>query len=101
MGMSRGDRYTRNMPIFIRPSPRLSSIRMIQSTLLTDIRRLSVAERILLVEEIWNSIAADSESLPLTDAERAELDRRLDAYHQSPDEGSSWEDVKSRLQGLQ
>jgi len=64
-----------------------------------EIKKLSVAERILLVEEIWDSIAADQESLELTDAQRRELDRQLEAYHASPGAGSSWEEVKRRITG--
>ena len=45
-----------------------------------DLRTLSIGERIQLVEELWDSIAADQALLPLTDEQRAELDRRLDAY---------------------
>ena len=60
---------------------------------------LSVAERILLVEEIWDSIAADQESLPVTQAQKDELDRRLAAYEANPTAGSSWEEVKARLRG--
>lgn len=44
------------------------------------LRDLPVDQRIRLVEELWDSIAADQEALPLTDEQRAELDRRLDAY---------------------
>jgi putative addiction module component (TIGR02574 family) len=62
-----------------------------------EIKKLSVAERILLVEEIWDSIAADQEFLEITLAQKQELDRRLDAYHASGDEGSSWEEVKKRI----
>ena len=45
-----------------------------------DLRTLPIGERIQLVEELWDSIAADQALLPLTDEQRAELDRRLDAY---------------------
>ena len=58
---------------------------------------LSVAERIQLVEDIWDSIAEVPESVPLTDDQKAELDRRLDAYHQDPDEGSPWGMVRERI----
>jgi putative addiction module component (TIGR02574 family) len=44
------------------------------------LRKLPVAERIRLVEDLWDSIAADQSSLPLTADQRAELDRRLDSY---------------------
>ena len=42
--------------------------------------KLPVDERIKLVEELWDSIAADQKALPLTDEQKADLDRRLDAY---------------------
>ena len=42
-----------------------------------EIRTLPVAQRLVLVEEIWNSIAEDEASFELSDAHRAELDRRL------------------------
>jgi putative addiction module component (TIGR02574 family) len=64
-----------------------------------EIRKLSVAERILLVEQIWDSIAADQESVEITAAQREELDRRLDDYRVSGDKGSSWEEVKNRITG--
>ena len=63
-----------------------------------DFTQLSVAERILVVEQIWDSIAADQEAMQLTAAQKAELDRRLDAYRKSPGEGSSWAEVKARIQ---
>ncbi len=53
--------------------------------------------RILLVEEIWDSIAADQESVEITAAQKQELDRRLEAYRASGDKGSSWEEVKDRI----
>jgi putative addiction module component (TIGR02574 family) len=62
------------------------------------IDQLTVAQRILLVEEIWDSIAADTESMPLTEAQKQDLDRRLAAYEANPSAVSSWEDVKARLQ---
>ena len=64
-----------------------------------DILRLSMAERIQLVADIWDSVAEVPESVPLTDEQKAELDRRLDAYHQNPDEGSPWEIVRERIRG--
>ena len=67
------------------------------STQLTDILQMSVAERIQLAEDIWDSIAAMPEALPLTDAERQELDRRLELYARNPDEGIPWDELKERV----
>ncbi len=58
-----------------------------------DILELSVAERIQVVEDIWDSIAA----VPLNEDQKKELDHRLEAYHQSPDAGSPWNEVRERL----
>lgn len=59
---------------------------------------LSVEERLLLVEEIWDSIAAERESVPLTDAQRIEIRRRLAEHRAHPERAVSWEDAKSRVQ---
>lgn len=64
---------------------------------LQSIEQLSVAERIQLVEDIWDTIARAPESLDLTEGQRDELDTRLKAHDQAV-VGSSWDDVKSRLQ---
>ena len=48
---------------------------------------MSVAERIQLVEDIWDSIAAVPEATPLTDEQRQEIDRRLEAYARNLSEG--------------
>jgi putative addiction module component (TIGR02574 family) len=48
---------------------------------------LPIDERIKLVEDLWDSIAADQQALPLTPEQRAELDRRLDAYEADKNPG--------------
>ena len=55
------------------------------------IDQLSVAQRILLVEEIWDSIAEEEKEIPLTEAQRLDLQRRIAAYEANPKAGSSWE----------
>jgi putative addiction module component (TIGR02574 family) len=62
-----------------------------------DVLSLSVPERIQLVEDIWDSIAELPEEVGLTAEQKAELDRRLDAYHRNPDEGSPWGMVRERI----
>jgi putative addiction module component (TIGR02574 family) len=62
-----------------------------------DILKLSVSERIQLVQEIWDSIAEVPNSVALTDEQKAELDRRLDAYHKDPNAGSPWSLVRERF----
>ena len=58
---------------------------------------LSVAERIQLVEDIWDTIVEVPDELGLTDLQKAEIDRRLDAYHRSTEEGSPWDMVRERI----
>jgi len=58
-----------------------------------NLHKLPLDERIRLVEDLWDSIAADQSLLPLTPEQRAELDRRLDAYESDNDPGRHAEDV--------
>jgi putative addiction module component (TIGR02574 family) len=64
-----------------------------------DILDLSISERIQLVEDLWDSIAKVPESIQLSEEQKLELDRRLDAYHSNPDLGSPWEVVRERIRG--
>jgi putative addiction module component (TIGR02574 family) len=64
---------------------------------IADVLELSPAERIRLVEEIWDSIANVPESVELTDRQREELDLRLDAFRRDPGAGDPWSVVKARI----
>jgi putative addiction module component (TIGR02574 family) len=66
---------------------------------IADVAELSVAERIQLAEDIWDTIPEASEAPKLTEAQRAELDRRLEAHRKNPEAGSPWEEVKARILG--
>ena len=67
----------------------------------TNLRKLPLDERIRLVEDLWDSIAADQSMLSLTPEQRAELDTRLDAYEADGNPGRPAEeviaDIKKRL----
>lgn len=60
---------------------------------------LSVAERIPLAEDIWDTLPKASEAPKITDAQRTEFHRRLEARRKNPDAGSTWEDGDSRIIG--
>ena len=62
-----------------------------------DLLNMPVAERLRLVEDLWDSIAEVPEKLELSDAQRKELDERLEKYHRDPEAGSPWEDAKKRI----
>ena len=65
--------------------------------LVAEILELPVAERMRLVEAIWDSISAAPEALPLTQWQREELDRRLSEFEADPASGSTLEDVFARI----
>jgi putative addiction module component (TIGR02574 family) len=62
-----------------------------------EIDKLPVAERLRLLEDIWESIEADPDALPITDAQRAELDRRLAAHRANPQASEDVDTVLARL----
>jgi len=66
-----------------------------------DFRRLPIPERLRLVEDIWDSIAQEAnvrpEVLPLSDAQRAELERRAAEAKAHPEDAIPWEEVQTRL----
>ena len=68
-----------------------------KNTLVAEILELPVAERVRLVEAIWDSISAAPESLPLTKWQREELDRRLAEYESDPTSGSTLEEAFARI----
>ena len=59
------------------------------------IDRLSVAERLALVQDIWNSLEDDIERMPLNEKERTELQLRLDDDEAHPDDTLEWETIKA------
>jgi putative addiction module component (TIGR02574 family) len=69
----------------------------IMNTIITEILQLSVAERVQIVEDIWDSIGNTPEELPLSEAEKLELNKRLESYRQNPNEGIEWETLKKNL----
>ncbi len=51
-----------------------------------------------MVEDLWDTIAADSATVVLSPAQIAELDRRLDHYEAAPHEGINWATLKDRIE---
>ncbi len=72
-------------------------LHVVDNLSLADILELDVADRLRLVQAIWDSIAEAPDAVPLTEGERAELDRRLEDYYRDPDAGSPWSDVRARI----
>jgi len=60
-----------------------------------NLLNLSPSERLLLVEDLWDSL--DAEDIPVEEWQKQELERRRATYQANPNSGSSWEDVKKRI----
>lgn len=65
---------------------------------LEDALRLPVAERIELVQAIWDSVVAESSAVPVTDEQRTELDRRLADAEANPSDERPWSEVRDSLE---
>jgi putative addiction module component (TIGR02574 family) len=78
----------------------LTQIRVMTSkALLEEILRLPVNERLQLVEEVWDSIAASPEDVSIPEWHKAEIDRRLDDPSSEPP--LSDEELRARLRRLE
>jgi len=62
-----------------------------------EIQQLTKVEKLQLVEDLWDAIAAMPDDLPLSDEEKALLDRRFEAHSDSPADALTLEDFKKRL----
>lgn len=62
-----------------------------------EILNLSIEDRLHLLEVIWESMADEPGTLQLSDAQKQELDRRLDSLQTDPASGRSWKDVRDTL----
>ncbi len=64
----------------------------------SDFLTLSVAERIQLAEDIWDSIAAEApESLALTPTQLQAVQARLQEHDQNPETAIPWDQVRAEL----
>ena len=61
------------------------------------IDELSAAERLSLIEELWDSLDDTPADVPLTEAQRHELDRRLDDLEQDGPKGIPWDAVVEQI----
>ena len=68
------------------------------STILDAVKTLPLSERIELAEALWENITLEGYEPELTAAQVAELDRRLAAHQQAPDDVVPWETVKAELE---
>jgi len=64
-----------------------------------DIQRLTSAEKLLLVSELWNDLAAHPTEVPVSRELIAELDRRMEEYRRDPSQVTTWEAIQKRILG--
>jgi putative addiction module component (TIGR02574 family) len=62
-----------------------------------NINDLSPEERLRLIEELWDSLDETPEAIPLTNAQREELDWRLDDLERSGPEGIPWDQILQQI----
>jgi putative addiction module component (TIGR02574 family) len=72
-----------------------------QSELTEQAKKLSIPDRILLVEEIWETIAEENQAFELTGAQKNELDRRLDSARANTAQGCTigrtWDEIRAEF----
>jgi putative addiction module component (TIGR02574 family) len=64
-----------------------------------DTLEMSVSDRIKLAQDIWDSITLDPAAIPVSEAERQEIERRLDEYERNPHATIPWDEVKKQVLG--
>ena len=62
-----------------------------------EVERLELSEKLMLVEDIWDSIAESNSELPMSTWQKRELDERYDAYKKGNLKLHSWEEINSGL----
>ena len=89
---------------YVWPSPFTLTFALIYTTTMPtptvtiEYMKLSVSERIQLVEDIWDSIAAEApDTVELSQGQKAELHRRVAAHRADPSTAVPWEQVRSKL----
>ena len=97
-----GGGAVRLLPIPIGPATFTLTLALIYTTSMPtptiEYMKLSVSERIQLVEDIWDSIAAEApDTVELSQAQKDELHRRVAAHHADPSTAIPWEQVRSKL----
>ena len=80
-------------------SARAKKVRYTEHMATIDIASLSFEERLRLLDELWESLSRTPEAIPLTEAQREELDRRLNELDREGPFGIPWDEVLGRIRG--
>jgi putative addiction module component (TIGR02574 family) len=66
---------------------------------LPDLGRMTPAQKLVLVTELWDDLAAHPPEVPVSPAQIAELDQRMSDYRQDPNRVTTWEAIQQRILG--
>ncbi|MCP5559632.1 MAG: addiction module protein [Verrucomicrobiaceae bacterium] len=64
-----------------------------------EVNRLTASEKLILVSELWDDIAAHPPEVPVSREQIAELDRRMENYRRDPSQVTTWEAIQQRILG--
>lgn len=64
----------------------------------SDLMHLTIPERIQLAADLWDSVAAETDALPVTEAQRREVLRRSKAHRDNPEEATPMEEALERIE---
>ncbi len=64
-----------------------------------ELSQLSPSDKLMLVNELWDDLAANPHQIPVSDEVTAELDRRMEEYRKDPTAVTTWEEVQLRVLG--
>jgi putative addiction module component (TIGR02574 family) len=70
---------------------------VIMAISMKEINKLSVAEKIVLAEKIWDSIPDDSDEFTISNSDKRELDKRLDRLEAGTAKTVNWQQLKRKL----
>ena len=62
-----------------------------------NLQELTNSEKILLAEDLWDSVASNEQLFPITEEQKNILEKRLAKYSLEQDSGDSWQNVKNRI----
>jgi putative addiction module component (TIGR02574 family) len=66
---------------------------------LSELSRMTPAQKLLLVTELWDDLAAHPTEVPVSSAHLAELDQRMADYRRDPTQITTWEAIQQRILG--
>lgn len=62
-----------------------------------NLQELTNSEKILLAEDLWDSVASNERLFPITEEQKNILNERLASYSIDQDSGDSWQNVRNRI----